>query len=66
MKKTLFTENYGLVTIKDVMVDGDGTCLTEGVNIHDSDGKLIAEIIGVSSDDITDGDDADNLIENNE
>lgn len=64
MIKTLYTANYGIVTVTDVMVDPDGTNLVEGINIHDEDGTLLAEVANLCSDDVTDGDDAEMYIEN--
>ena len=64
MTKELYTANYGLVTVIDVMVDPDGTNLAEGINIRNKNGKLLAEIVGVSSDDVTNGDDAEMHIDN--
>lgn len=61
--KKVLTDNYGLVTITDVMVDLDGTCLTDGINIHDEDGELLAEIAGATLDDVTNGDDAETYID---
>lgn len=33
MEFTIFTPNYGEVTVKDVMIDTDGTNLEDGINI---------------------------------
>lgn len=63
MTKEIFTPNYGIVTIKDVMIDLDGTNLAEGISIHDEDGKLLAEVAGFACDDVIDDLDAENLIE---
>ena len=64
--KKLFTTNYGIVTVTDVMIDTDGTNLADGVNIHDEDGKLIIEVSGYSCDDFEDEVDIENVILENE
>lgn len=63
MIKEIYTANYGVVTIKDVMVDIDGTNLEGGINIHDEDGNLLCEVAGVSCDDVIDDFDVENYIE---
>ena len=63
MTKQIFTPNYGIVTVTDVMVDVDGTNLTEGINIHNEDGELLVELAGVHCDDVIDDFDAENYIE---
>lgn len=50
----VYTESYGLVTIKDAMIDGDGTCLEEGVDILDESGDLLCELVGYSTDGLED------------
>lgn len=64
MTKQILTDNYGIVTITDVMVDIDGTNLEEGVDITNDNGELLAEVAGICADDITDGDDAEMYIDN--
>ena len=63
MKKEIYTDNYGIVTIKDVVIDIDGTNLEDGIDILNEDGELLAEIAGVYADDVTDGDDAEKFID---
>lgn len=61
--KKVFTDNYGLVTVTDVMVDIDDTNLIDGINIVDEDEVLLAEIANATCDDITNGNDAEFYID---
>ena len=42
--KILHTPNYGDLTVKDVIIDVDGTNLIDGVDVFDEDGKLLIEV----------------------
>ena len=64
--KKLFTANYGIVTVKDVMIDTDGTNLIEGIDVMDENGKFIIEVSGYCTDDVTDGLDVETIISDNE
>ena len=65
-EKSLFTVNHGIVTVKDVIVDTDGTNLADGVDIRDENGILLIEVAGYCCDDIENEEDVENLICDNE
>lgn len=46
MKKT-FKTTWGLVKVRDAMIDTDGTNLEEGVEVH-LDGELLAGTVGIT------------------
>lgn len=60
--KILHTPNYGDLTVKDVIIDVDGTNLIDGVDVFDEDGKLLIEIAYESVYDINNPNELENLI----
>ena len=54
-KKTFDTANYGQLNVKDIMIDIDGTNLEGGIRIYDQNNKTYAEVVGMSTDDLEDG-----------
>jgi hypothetical protein len=47
-----FQTNYGEVTVKDCMIDLDGTNLEEGISIRSTDCEISLEIVGKTSDEM--------------
>lgn len=60
--KILHTPNYGDLTVKDVIIDVDGTNLIDGVDVFDEDGKLLIEIAYESVYDINNPNELENFI----
>lgn len=57
------TENYGKVWAKDVMIDMDGTNLTEGIDVFDENYKFICDFCGIMVEDIESDLEMEELIE---
>jgi hypothetical protein len=56
--------SFGMMTVKDVMIDVDGTHLEEGITVKDEWGELVYEGCMFGTDNIT-TEDMESLLENN-
>ena len=57
-----FETTYGDVTIRDCVIDTDGTNLEEGISVK-LDNDLLAEIVGMSTDEFENVLSVENLVE---